>query len=776
MMRESLDLESGSSCPDDARLRRLLDVEVISDAEVCAHLETCGRCRARLEALAGGIHAVEAGFAVAPMPSALDRAMSALRQTPPFAKDSPPVSDGQEWQEILDPPDRVGCLGRFAGYDVFERVGSGGMGIVFKGYDRALQRIVAVKVLSPHLAAAAASRARFLREARAAAAVNHEHVVSIHAVGEHKGLPYLVMQFVSGRSLQERLETDGALGLQQVLRIGVQAAQGLAAAHAQGLIHRDVKPGNILLENSIERVKLTDFGLARAANSPGDTGVGVIAGTPEFMAPEQVKGEQLDARADLFGLGCVLYEMSTGTSPFRAESVPVTWGKVCEYDPPLVSELKPDLPSWFAQLVRSLLAKRREERFGDATDLARVLLVALAQLQTGRGPAEVLVPPRNTPPSSGGRRGKMKAVCFASLVVVAIVAVVFGMNWSQTPFSVVHANGTRTDFYHFAAAVEGTAPGDVLELRWTGHRRVPPIVVTNRPLSLRAGKRGPVIVNESDDQPWLTTDSALSMEGIEVRAAHAASDLAPAVGPWAVREVGAIRRADTPGSWLAKGTQLIVSQGAPLALMNCRLVTSSVAGPGKHAVLLLDCPDARFLNCELFGTGSAVIGWKSTRGREFMTRLQLTNSLVLARAAFHVGFEPGSQAELRLDHCTILGSYLLGSADVVIGLEGEARSTVFSLRRPVNAAAVGSFLGKSRWRGADNVYSHNDAEADFLLPPGDGRSLSIRLGIGGRILEGAEKQRRLVAHDFALSPEEVAKIGHEIGILAGRVGPGSQAR
>jgi serine/threonine protein kinase len=187
-----------------------------------------------------------------------------------------------------------------------------------KGFDPALNRSVAVKVLAPQLAASGAAQARFAREARAAAAVDHEHVMAIHAVDSTGRLPYLVMPLVRGESLQKRIDRIGPLQLREILRIGMQTASGLAAAHAQGLVHRDIKPANVLLEHGVERAKITDFGLARAADDASLTRTGVIAGTPQFMSPEQAAGEPIDHRADLFSLGSVLYAMCTGRPPFRA--------------------------------------------------------------------------------------------------------------------------------------------------------------------------------------------------------------------------------------------------------------------------------------------------------------------------------------------------------------------------------------------------------------------------------------------------------------------------
>src|SRR5579871_3548495 len=200
----------------------------------------------------------------------------------------------------LGPTDDPHSLGRLGGYEVVGVVGCGGMGIVLKAFDAPLNRTVAIKVLGPQLALSGAARQRFAREAKAAAAVVHDNVMAIHAVAEYNGLPYFVMPCVRGPSLESRLRRSGALSVVEVLRIGLQIAAGLAAAHRQGLVHRDIKPANILLEEGIERVRITDFGLARAADDASLTRSGVIAGTPQYMSPEQARGESVYQRSDLF--------------------------------------------------------------------------------------------------------------------------------------------------------------------------------------------------------------------------------------------------------------------------------------------------------------------------------------------------------------------------------------------------------------------------------------------------------------------------------------------
>src|SRR5262245_14883276 len=268
-----------------------------------------------------------------------------------------PAPGGGDGIDFLEPSDKPGSMGRLGHYEVQQVVGRGGMGVVLRAFDEALHRVVAVKVMAPQLATSATARRRFTREARAAGAVTHDHVVTIHAVEDAGPLPYIVMQYVAGDSLQERLDRSGPLPLAEVLRIGMQTASGLAAAHAQGLVHRDVKPANILLENGVERVKLTDFGLARAADDASLTQSGTVAGTPPFMSPEQAEGKSVDHRSDLFSLGSVLYAMCAGRPPFRASTSMGVLKRVCEETPTPVREANPEVPDWLAAVVERLHAK-----------------------------------------------------------------------------------------------------------------------------------------------------------------------------------------------------------------------------------------------------------------------------------------------------------------------------------------------------------------------------------------------------------------------------------
>jgi serine/threonine-protein kinase len=392
---------TAKGCPEPGWLQELLSGSLAPEAQatLAGHLDTCADCQRALERLAGGdfpAAAAEQAGEQSPAGTALHRAIAELKSNlseAPTQAGAAPVALGG--LPDLAPPEQPGHLGRLGPYEVLEEIGRGGMGVVLKAFDSRLHRLVAIKVLAPHLAADETARQRFLREARAAAAVRHEHVVTIHAVEDAGATPYLVMEYVRGRSLQERLERGGPPAVPEIIRIAAEAAAGLAAAHAQGLVHRDVKPANILLDEN-ERVKITDFGLARAVDEvhldqagPRPAGgvdtrltqVGVVAGTPQFMSPEQARGGPVDHRADLFSLGSVLYTLCAGRPPFAGGTMLDVLCSVCEQAPPPLRRVNPTLPDWLAAMVEKLLAKDPAARYPSAAEVATQLNEYLAYLQ-----------------------------------------------------------------------------------------------------------------------------------------------------------------------------------------------------------------------------------------------------------------------------------------------------------------------------------------------------------------------------------------------------------
>lgn len=273
---------------------------------------------------------------------------------------------------FLEPSNVPDTIGKLAHYEIREMIGRGGCGIVMKAFDTKLERIVAIKVMYPELATTSPARKRFLREARATAAIRHKNVVNIYAV-EEQPLPYLVMELIDGPTLQQKINAIGPLELADILEIGQQAAAGLAAAHAKGLIHRDIKPANILLEGTTNEVKLTDFGLARSADDASITQSGIISGTPLYMSPEQAQGLEMDERSDLFSLGSVLYVMSSGRPPFRAKTTLAVLRRVVEDQPRPIQQIIPEVPDWLVMIVDVLLAKEPDQRFAKADEVAALL-------------------------------------------------------------------------------------------------------------------------------------------------------------------------------------------------------------------------------------------------------------------------------------------------------------------------------------------------------------------------------------------------------------------
>jgi eukaryotic-like serine/threonine-protein kinase len=422
--------------------------------------------RARIDALLLS-HGCGTQFLNIPAPEQLQAAASA--QATPIAT-SPRRGWGAESENqrpddeiplgFLAPPRQPDSLGRIDQYEVLQVLGIGGFGIVFRAFDEVLQRVVAIKVLSPQMAGTSPARKRFLREARSSAQVRHENVVQVYAVGEQP-LPFIVTEFIAGETLQQRLDRTGPLDVAEVLRIAKQIAEGLAASHATELIHRDIKPGNVLLEGGTQKVKITDFGLARAADDASISQSGLVAGTPMYMAPEQAKGETLDQRADLFSLGSVLYQMVSGRPPFRANGTLAVLKRVAEDTPRPIREIIPETPHWLCDIIAKLHSKNPDDRFRSAREVADLLGHCLTELQhfgkitnlpglssaqadTGRLSIRMPEDPRATARSRFGiRRLAAAAAILLSLVGVLGATDATGLtNVSGTVIRLFSAEGT----------------------------------------------------------------------------------------------------------------------------------------------------------------------------------------------------------------------------------------------------------------------------------------------------------------------------------------------
>ncbi|MCE9564710.1 MAG: transporter substrate-binding protein [Planctomycetes bacterium] len=280
---------------------------------------------------------------------------------------------------FLGPPLEDGDLGQLGTYRIRRILGVGGMGIVFEAIDSQLRRLVALKVMRPEIAASLAARTRFLKEARAAAALSSDHIVTVFQVGQDNDVPFMAMQLLRGEALDTRLNREPRLAVQDALTIAIQAAAGLAAAHDAGLIHRDIKPANLWLEIKDEgakksadsgrllttgsgpdtsfRVKILDLGLVRGGGGPRLTTAGVVVGTPHFMAPEQAGGSEIDHRADLFSLGCVIFTMLTGELAFGGNNTMAVLMALANHTPPLIHERNEAVPHELSQFVARMMSK-----------------------------------------------------------------------------------------------------------------------------------------------------------------------------------------------------------------------------------------------------------------------------------------------------------------------------------------------------------------------------------------------------------------------------------
>jgi len=375
-------------------------------------------------------------------------------------------------------PDEIGRLGQ---YRVLKVLGKGCMGVVLLGHDPHLDRPVALKVMLPQIAANDSAKQRFLREARAAAKLKSDHIVTIYQVSEERGVPFLAMEFLEGAPLDQFLQNGRTLTTAQILRIAREVARGLADAHERGLIHRDIKPGNIWLDKAHGgRAKILDFGLARAQDDIHVTQSGAILGTPAYMAPEQARGEKVDARADLFSLGCVLYRVCVGDIPFKGETTMGVLMALAMHDPPPPLKINDKIPPALSGLIMQLLDKDAAKRPASARDVVARLqeiekaIAGLRQdLQQGAASAspsdatqvelsfspppmaQVLSEPglltaleeaKAMPPASKPARPRRPVVLIVAISLLALLLVGAGGYWALTQLGIIRIASEQGDY------------------------------------------------------------------------------------------------------------------------------------------------------------------------------------------------------------------------------------------------------------------------------------------------------------------------------------------
>ncbi|MFI5460592.1 MAG: protein kinase [Isosphaerales bacterium] len=398
-------------------------------AQLSAHLEGCASCREALDRISDEPDLREWARDLPPTePGATDGpGLARLLEMGAKMSTECVLAEGRAAEpptlEFLGRPRHEADLGTLGPYRVLELLGYGGMGIVFRVRDDVLDRVVALKVLRPALAHGR-DRARFVREARAAARVRHDHVVEVYSVANPgDGLPYIVMECLDGPTLAEAIRRAGRLGPREAASVALQVAEGLAAAHAVGLVHRDIKPSNVMLDPAKRRTKITDFGLARPAGQSSEvTQDRAAVGTPAYMSPEQARGEAVDARSDVYSLGATLYEALTGEPPFRGTAGSVL-RQVIDMDPRPPRRINSALPRDIETICLKAMARDPAARYPTARDLADDLGRFLRAETILARPAGIL---ERT--WSFSRRRPLVAGLAASLTVVSLTGLA-GVVW-----------------------------------------------------------------------------------------------------------------------------------------------------------------------------------------------------------------------------------------------------------------------------------------------------------------------------------------------------------
>jgi hypothetical protein len=691
-----------SPCPTDAVLHRFLaDSLPAPEATVVErHLEGCGACRRRLDVVAevtavGSALVQAAGRKQVPSPG-LERAMERLELevTSRSAADGPVHLN--PLLPTLQPTARPGFIGRLGGIEIRRVIGRGGMGVVYEGFDPALDRTVAVKVLSPHLVEDGEAKERFFREARAAAALTDEHVVTIHAIDQIDGMPFLVLQHVAGESMADRLVREGRLPVETVAGIGAQVARGLAAAHVRGLVHRDVKPANVLIEHATGLVRLTDFGLAKLVGGQSITGVGTVAGTPMYMSPEQAAGEAIDGRSDLFSLGVVLYVAAAGRLPFNGDSPHVVLYQIRTHSPTPLAEIDPAIPAWFCSVVERLLEKDPDKRIQTASEAADLL-----ERRADRHGA--------TRASKRPYWVAGAAVAVACLAGVAALATYLSRETNQdtTPLPIAPGPAAeaaagfaivgRPDLYKtLGAAVQVATHGDVIEVHGNGPHLEKKVEIRDKKLTIRAatGYR-PRIQPEAPGQraevQWLNSDTDLTVEGLDI--------LWPVTGP-------------KPPYDASNAPATIGGPRGLITVRGCRIVCGKQAG-----CVVTGARELAVENCHFVADGGTAVWWRAIAGG----KLRITGSVIEADAALFLSFQPadGPNSEpgaVELSNNTLVAKGAIAFVFPAVPKQNvriDARRNVVSVnnvfgvptRQVSKTESITTLSQVAIWSERDNVYN-----------------------------------------------------------------------
>lgn len=436
---------------------------------------------------------------------------------------------------LLEASTEKGAIGKLGSFHLQQEIGCGGMGVVYKAWDESLRRIVAVKFIRQDRSLSINARERFIREARAAAAVSHPHIVVVHRIDDIKGTPYIVMEYVDGISLERFLAKGKRFSALELMQLILQITEGLQAAHDSGIIHRDIKPSNILVESGSGRCKISDFGLARiGTESSNESESGVVVGTPAYMSPEQINNDVIDGRSDLFSLGCLIHALVTGSSPFQGKSFADTATRILTTTPRPLSVENPSVPVVLSAICSKLLEKNPADRYQSAKQLGNEIREVVYSLQRG-----IDVPMADTivvEPPSRKRRQRWRNMAYAAgiLCVLASVIAFFsfgnprGLSPVQGQLSLVELGAagrtitvsqseSSAEYRSLESALAAARSGDTIRVVDDAEYAVDLEIKGKRNLSLRATNRA-LLRQSNAAQPTLriTGSEGIAIEGFRI--------------------------------------------------------------------------------------------------------------------------------------------------------------------------------------------------------------------------------------------------------------------
>lgn len=732
------------NCLTNAELKSLLTAN--PPAESCRflkHLDICSKCQNRVAILAGDSTWIEDlklkqhspgnddQMGEANHETELANVMERMSAKTNTAHTAASGATGLSFQGLPYTQQLVAGK-RIGPYEILSRLGAGGMSVVFTARDHVLDRQVAIKFLSSELENSQTARQRFLREAKSAAAVEHDYIVPIYSADEVDGFPFLVMSLIEGQSLQQRIDESHPIPVEKVIHTGIQIAKGLAAFHTRNLVHRDLKPSNILLQAPDERVRITDFGLAKCTDDSQLTKSGTILGTPNYMSPEQALGQQVDYRSDIYGLGAVLYASITRRAPFEAPTSLKILDQLRNQTPNSILNLKPETPHWLVEVIEKLMARDPNDRYQNATEIIEALSSPSQQLITNQ---------------FGSWKTKRLTLVASCIAVLAII--VSYLTWSgigsgrnqaevipeplpvdrnnqefvpqikQSDFRVtVKQSGSEPlEYPTLSDAVRDADDGDIIEIEGDGTQEISSTITTNgKRLTIRAAAGSePILTISSVKVPsGIVSDNELVLEGLTIRF-NAASEPALARTPKreAVRCVSGSIRISNCRFDATIGSQDSLNCVTVIKASLCEIRNSEFySGPLNAALDIGMIPETEFIleNNVIAGAVAVSIAFPISKVAGFEATARLKRNTICAITGLLVSLPPEELGPI--PPVPVEAESNLLDVDFVACLVMQSLKSTL-VRPPLNPALIAQLM---RWQGNANQFRVRESYIGLSLP------------------------------------------------------------